>query len=419
MKNFITIIQKFKYLLKGKEAKVLLENFISLSSLQLVGMVLPLITLPYILRVLGFENYGIIVFSSTLIAYFTSLTDFSFKLTATRDVAISKHSKIKLSYIYSKVMIIKGLFLSLSFLIITLIVFNYKPFYENRIIYFLTAPILLGHALFPDWFFQGIEKMKYITFLNIGVKLFFTLCVFVFIQKESDYWIYPLLQSLGFLIAGLVGQFILIYKYKLKFVWIKYQVLFQTIKFNIPIFINQFIPNLYNNTSVFLLGILTNNSMVGIYNAIQIVVNLCISLIEILSRVFFPHLNRRYGSFSKYEKLMIFVSIILICISLMSHKIVFWYLNIDQNNAFLILTVLASGLMGYTLYNIYGVNYFIIKRQDRIVMKNTIISSLIGFILAFPLIYYFGIIGAALNLSISRWLMGLGLFVQYKKISKN
>lgn len=412
------MFKKLKNLFKGKDAKVLLENFISLSALQLAGMILPLITLPYILRVLGFENYGIIVFAASLVAYFTALTDFSFKYTATRDVAIFRDSQKKLNLIYSKVLTIKVIFLLLSFLIITIVVYSYEPFYENRLIYFLTVPMLLGQALFPEWFFQGIEKMKYITFLNLGVKLFFTICIFIFIKKESDYWIYPLLQSAGFVGAGLVGQFILVKKYKLKFFWLKPRIIVQTIKVNVPIFINQFVPTLYNNTSTFLLGIITNNTFVGIYEAIKIIVNLCVTLIEILSRVFFPFLNRKRQAFKIYKKLMLTISVMLTALCLVSYKLVFWYLNIQDDNAFTILAILALGLIGYTLYNIYGVNYFMINRQDNLVMKNTIVSSLIGFVLAFPLIFYFGIIGAAVNLSLSRWMMGFGLLLKYKKRKK-
>lgn len=410
------MLKKLKNLLKGKEAKLLLENFISLSALQVMGMLLSLITLPYVLRVLGFENYGIIVFSTSLINYFTALTDFSFKYTATRDVAKYKDSPKKLNLIYSKVLTIKALFLLLSFLIITIIVYSFQSFYEYRLIYLLTAPMLLGQVLFPDWFFQGIQKMKYITFLNIGIKVFFTICIFIFITEEEDYWLYPLLQTSGFIVAGLVGQIILMKKYKLKFLLLKPRIIIQSIKSNTPIFINQLLPTLYNNTSTFLLGILTNNTFVGLYEAIKRVINICMKLLEILSRVFFPFLNRKAHAFSKYEKLMQIVSVFLTIMCLVSYKLVFWYLNIEDDDAFVILAILAFGLIGYTLYDIYGINYFIIRRQDKLVMKNTIRASLIGFILAFPLIYFFGIIGAAINLSLGRWMMGGSLMLKYYKL---
>lgn len=408
-------IKNIKRKLNNKDAKTLLENFISLSALQLIGMFLPLITLPYILRIIGFEKYGIIVFAGTLIAYFQSLTDYSFKITAVRDVAIFKESPKKLNLIYSKVIIVKGIFLTLSLLLISLIVFLYPPFYDYKLIYGLTMLSLVGYALFPEWFFQGIEKMRYITYLNLGIKFFFTLCVFVFIRSEEDFWIYPLLQSAGLIGAGLLGQLMLIYKYKLKLVWLPKRVIKQTISTNFPLFVNQFVPTLYNNTSTFLLGLIGTKSMIGIYQAILIVINLAIALLEILSRVFFPFLNRKKNAFVSYKNMMLVLVLFMSITILAGHQVVFWYLNISYKNDFWILVILTIGLFGYSLSNIYGLNYFIIQREDKLVMKNTLRASLIGFLLAFPLVHSLGIFGAAINLSLARWMMGGGLYFKYLK----
>lgn len=407
------MINKFKKQLKNKDTKTLLENFVSLSVLQIVGMVLPLITLPYILRVLGFENYGIIILAASLIAYFQSVTDYSFKITATRDVAVFRDSPKKLNLIYSKVLTIKALFLIISVLILSAVIFLYPPFYREKTVFFLTIPILFGYALFPEWFFQGIEKMKYITFLNLSIKLFFTICVFLFVKVKEDYWIYPLLQSAGFIGAGLVGQLLLIKKYKLKFIWLPVKTIKKTVKNNFPIFVNQFFPTLYNNTSSFLLGIIGGAFLLGIYDAIKRIVDLSIVLLDIVSRVFFPFLNRRKDAFLKYKKLMLFLSFFMALFILLVNQLIFWYLNITYSGAFCILLILMISVIGYSLYDIFGLNYFIIKRQDKFVMKNTITASLIGFVTAFPLIYFFGILGAAINLCFARWMMGGRLYLKY------
>ncbi|MBE7640935.1 oligosaccharide flippase family protein [Salegentibacter sp. BLCTC] len=409
---------KLKSLLKNKDNRTLIENFFSLSALQVVGLILPLITLPYVLRVVGFSNYGIIVLAASLIAYFQSVTDFSFKITATRDVAIFKHNQKKINLIYSKVITIKAIFLLLSYILITVIVLVYPPFREEMLVFFLSMPLLLGYALFPEWFFQGIEKMKYITFLNIGIKVFFTVCVFIFLKQKEDYWIYPFLQSAGFVGAGLVGQIILLRKYKLKFVFLKKRQIRNTIQENIPVFVNQFVPTLYNNTTTFLLGILTTTNLVGIYDAIKRIIDLAVKVINILSRVFFPLINRKKNVFENYRKLiLIFTSILSIGI-LLIHPYLFWYLNIDYPDALLILIILVVGIIGFSLYDIFGLNYFIVKRNDKLVMKNTIRASLIGLVLVFPLISFFGIIGAAINLSFSRLIMGGGMWFKYFKMKK-
>jgi PST family polysaccharide transporter len=275
-------------------------------------------------------------------------------------------------------------------------------------------PILLGYVLFPEWFFQGIENMKYITILNICIKVFFTICIFLFIREEKDYWIYPLLQSCGFIGGGIAGQIILQKKYNLKFIILKPSVIKKTIKENFPIFINQFTPNLYNNSSTFLLGIFSSSFLVGIYDSIKKIIDLCVTLINIFSRVFFPYLNRNKNIFSKYSKFMMIIGLILTLLPIISHKYIFIYLAIDYQYAFIVLLILSLSIFFITLYDIYGLNYFIVNRKDKLVMKNTIVASVIGFIIAFPLIYWWGIIGAALTLLSSRVIMGGNLYFKYK-----
>ncbi|MBZ0327460.1 MAG: oligosaccharide flippase family protein [Altibacter sp.] len=377
-------------------------------------MVLPLITLPYVIRVLGFSNYGMVVLAAALVAYFMPIADYSFKITATRDVSVSRNSVKKLSLIYSKVMSLKLLFVIISTLLISLIVVLYPPFYDEKVVFFLSILLLFGHSLFPEWFFQGIEKMKYIAFLNFGIKLFFTISVFVFITKAEDYWVYPLLQGIGFIVAGLAGQYMLIKKYKLKFYFLKRKYLLDAIKDNFPIFVNQFFPTLYNNTNTFLLGIFTTVSLVGIYDAIKKVVDVCVMLVSIISRVFFPFLNRKRDSFGKFNTMMLSIGLILSVLPLFFSKVIFWYLNVDHEYAFTVLCLLSLSIFGYTLYTIYGLNYFIVQRKDKLVMNNTIISSLLAFGLAFPLIFYFDIIGAAINLLIARFLMGGYLWYKWQ-----
>lgn len=412
-------IEKIKQLFKGKDSKVLLGNFVSLSALQLVGMLLTLITLPYLLRVLGFANYGIVILATSLVAYFQSITDYSFKITATREVAVFRDSPKKLNLIYSKVLMVKGLFLGLSLIVISCIILLYPPFYEERTVFFLTMLLLVGYTLFPEWYFQGIEKMRYISILNIGIKLFFTICVFVFINEKEDYWIYPLLQSAGLIGAGLVGQYLLIKKYGLKFIWLKPKRIKEAIVVNFPIFVNQFFPTLYNNTSSFLLGLIGGTLWLGIYDAIKKVIDLSVTVLNIVSRVFFPFLNRRKDAFHKYKKLMLILSTLLVLCLLALHQVVFWYLNITYENAFFVLLILAVSVIGYALYDIFGLNYFIIKNQDKLVMSNTVVASLFGFATAFPLIYFFGIFGAALNLCLTRWIMGGTLMFKWFKYEKN
>lgn len=130
------ILNKLKKLSGNKDVRTLTENFVSLSLLRVIELLLPLITLPYVLRVLGKSNYGIIVLAISLINYFTALTDYSFRITATRDVAINKNNKRQLDLIYSNVITVRMLFCILSTIIILIIIFLYPPFVKKLLFFY-------------------------------------------------------------------------------------------------------------------------------------------------------------------------------------------------------------------------------------------------------------------------------------------
>jgi len=410
---------KLLALLKTKDGKTLIENFISLSSLQMVTMLLPLITLPYILRVLGYEKFGIIALAASLIAYFQSVVDYSFKVTAVRDIAIHRNNPHQINIIYSRVMTVKIIFLTFAFALIGIIVYLYPPFFEEKQLFLYTALSLIGFSLFPEWFFQGMEQMKYITLINVTIRVLFTISIFIFVKEESDYILYPLLTSVGVFISGIVGQVFLYKKFNIKFIVLTIKQIKETISKNFPIFVNQFMPNLYNNTTSFLLGVLISTEMLGIYTAIIRIIDICIVLLSIVSRVFFPLINRAKDTFLIYKNLMFTLVVIGLTILFLSHQLIFWYLGLNNPIALPILVITGLSILGFVAYDIYGLNYFIVHRQDKLVMKNTIFCSIVGLIVATPLITLYGAIGAALTLFIGRFLMGGTLmykYVRYKNV---
>ena len=89
------MFKQLSYLLKSGEVKRLMENFFSLSVLKLVNAILPFVTLPYLIKVLGFQQYGAIVLALSVIAYFQAITDYGFNLSATREIVKNRNNKNK------------------------------------------------------------------------------------------------------------------------------------------------------------------------------------------------------------------------------------------------------------------------------------------------------------------------------------
>lgn len=197
--------------------KTLISNFLSLSSLQALNMILPFITLPYLVRILGIENFGLINFVLSIIMYFNILISFGFELSATREISINKNNLEKVSEIFSSIMIIKFLLFSFSFLILTILVLSIEKFNNDIILFYITFSIVFGNMIFPSWLFQGMEKMKYITYINVVSKSIFTILIFVMVKDENDFIYVPLLNGLGAIIGGVYSLYLAFKFFNIKF----------------------------------------------------------------------------------------------------------------------------------------------------------------------------------------------------------
>lgn len=279
-------------LFNTEDKKRLISNFISLSSLQLVNYVLPLITFPYLVRVLGVEKFGLIAFATATIMYFQILTDYGFNLSATREISINRENKEKVQEIFSSVMIIKFGLLILSFLLLSILVFSFDKFREDWKVYFLSFGMVVGQVLFPVWFFQGMEKMKYITFLNILAKSLFTIAIFIFVNQQSDYWKVPLLSSIGFILAGVLSLWIIYQDWNIRFKFVGFENILRELKEGWYIFISMIAINLYTTSNTFILGLFTNNTIVGYYSAAEKIVKAIQGILTPVSQAVYPHISK-------------------------------------------------------------------------------------------------------------------------------
>jgi len=298
------------------DKKRLIENFFSLTILQGVNYILPLITLPYLVRVLGPEKFGLIAFAQAFIQYFNILTDYGFNLSATREISIHRENKEKVSEVFSSVMIIKFILLILSFVIITIIVFSFEKFRRNWLIYYLAFGMVIGQAIFPVWFFQGMEKMKYITFLNVTAKLIFTISTFAFIHKTSDYIYVPLLNSLGFLTSGFLAVWVIIRNFNVRIYVPHLRVLIKYLKDSSQYFLSRVSVSIYTSTNAFVLGLFTNNKVVGYYSIAE---KLYIALQQLyypLVSTLYPYVahKKNVHLYRKIFKLSILINVIIVFI---------------------------------------------------------------------------------------------------------
>ncbi len=413
-----------KTFFSSKDKKRLFSNFISLSILQGANYILPLITLPYLVRVLGPEKFGLIAFAQAFIQYFVILTDYGFNLSATREISIHRENKEKVSQIFSSVMIIKLFFLILSFLVMTAIVFSFDRFKEEWPVYYFTFGIVIGQVLFPIWFFQGMEKMKYITFLNILSKLIFTVSIFIFIHKASDYIYVPLINSFGFIVAGIIAMWIVFKDFGVKFKLVELSYIKYQLQEGWHIFISTIAISLYTVSNTFILGIFTNNTIVGYFSAAEKLIIAVQGLLNPVSQTIYPYIAKLVSE-SK-EKAIVFIrkitivvgslSLILsICLFIFSDLIVEIILGSQYQESIIVLKILAFLPFIIALSNIFGIQTMLTFNYKKAFSNILIAASIINIVLALILVPVYKHIGISFAVLISECFVTITMFSFLKK----
>jgi len=276
-----------------EDKKRLLLNFFSLFILKVFTYVLPLLTLPYLVRVLGIEKFGLVMFAQAFIMFFNILVDYGFGLSATREISIHRDNKDKVTEIFSSVITIKATLILISFLILTIIIFSFEKFSSDWQLYYLSFLLVIGNALFPVWYFQGMEKMKHITIVNIASKSFFTILIFVVIQEPEDYIYLPLLNGLGYIVGGLVSLWIVYKHFNQSFTLQKFNILKNHFIDSSHFFLSRASVTIYTSANIFVLGLFTNNIMVGYYSMAEKLYQALQGFYQPVVQALYPYVSRK------------------------------------------------------------------------------------------------------------------------------
>ena len=330
---------------KLKQHKKIIENFSYLSILQILSLITPLITYPYLVKTLGEVMYGTVVFAQAVVTYFNILVIFGFNFTAARDVSLHRDNPRKLSEIVSAVTIIKTLFLIISLLLISCYMF-YTP-KMDYILYYLSFWICLNEILFPTWFFQGIEEMKYITFINLGIRVLFIGMIFIFIKSPNDYLFFPLLNGIGSLLAGVVSFSLLYKKYKLQLIRVPLKILIEYIKSSYHLFISNVSIQIYVNANKIIIGHFLGMREVTYYDLAEKITNMGKVPQSMINQVLYPKiaLEKNKAFLKKVLKGTILMNVVLyLIVFLFSHQIVTYFGGNETVLRILFLTVPIIGI---------------------------------------------------------------------------
>ncbi|MDR1200769.1 MAG: oligosaccharide flippase family protein [Tannerellaceae bacterium] len=280
------ILTKISDLLK----KPMTQNFVSLVLLQGVNYLLPLVSFPFLFRVLGFERWWLISIGYALIQYFVLFTDFGFNLSATKYISVHRDDNVRVNRYLNSAFICRILLGFVGFIILFILISTVGRFRQDASFYLLYFGIVVGNIMFPMWFFQGVEKMKYITIFNIVAKLISFIPFFIFIRKPEDYMLVPLFYTTGYIFAGLVSIYIIYFKERMKwFLPTSAEIKF-AFKDSSTYFLSRISVSVFTYSNSFVLGLVCGNAAAGYYTAAEKLYQAYNQLLTPFTGVLFPYM---------------------------------------------------------------------------------------------------------------------------------
>ncbi len=410
--------------MKLKINNLLNRNIIYLSLVQGSNFLLPLITFPYLVRVLGPHNFGVLGFCQATMQYLVLLTDYGFNWTGTQLIARNKNDSRKVDSIFWSIIYAKILFAMISFIIfIALCVFidKYRALWLIMVFLF---PMVIGSIIYPIWFFQGLEKMRMVTICTVASRFITIPFVFIYVNDANDVVNAALIQSSAYLVAGFFALSII--KKKKLVISHRFDIIdiIKCIKDSWHIFISTSAISLYTTSIAIILGFISGPIAVGYFNAANTIRSAAQNMLSPITQALYPHVNSLIVSdyraaltlINKSLKIVGAISFLGSCLLfILAPEVIEIGIGKNYQESVDVLRIMAFVPCIVMLSNIFGVQTMLPLGYKKQFSKILVIGAILNLSIIFPLIIMFSQNGAALSLLITEIVVTILMFLFVKR----
>ncbi|WP_277185414.1 flippase [Caballeronia sp. BR00000012568055] len=386
--------------------RLLLKNVLALSTLQAANMLLPLVTLPYLLRVLGPDHFGAYVFAQALVTYLVLLVDYGFNLSATGHIARAQNDLNAISKIFWTTQIAKAV-IALAALVFLIIGIIWIPkFIEIRPILLATFPIVIGAILFPQWLFQGLERMSIVTISMLSARFLLVPLTFFLVRSPEDTWIAALINSMTMVSAGLIAVFLLAKNRLVVFVLPSRGEVIEAYRDGWHVFISTAAVSLYTTANSIILGFLVGNVAVGYFGAADKIRNAAEGAFGPLANAVYPRVSALFHenidqAYALVRKVLLIQSGAMLVVSLVLFACADWIVRLamgpQYEAAVVVLRWMAFIPFLVSLSNVFGIQLMLPLGMKKKFSEILVVSGVFNLITLIPLALAYGAQGAAMS----------------------
>lgn len=383
--------------------KSITKNYIYNLTYQILILILPLITTPYISRVLGAENIGIYSYTISIVTYFILFGTLGISMYGQREIAYLQEKREKYSKTFWEIIILRFFTVIIS---MTIFYFIFAINGEYSVYYKILLLELFANCLDISWFFQGLEEFKRTVSRNVIVKIISVICIFAFVKTSNDlikyFWIYVLST-----LIGNISLWAYLPKYLQK-VNVKQLQIFKHLKPTISLFIPQIAIQIYTVLDKVMIGtIVPNKSEVGFYEQSQKVIKMLLTIVTSLGTVMVPRMANTFikGDNEKIQQYMkkSFNFVFLISIPMIfgiiavSNNFVPLFFGNGYEKVSILMKTICPILLAIGLSNVIGTQYLLPTKRQKEYTISVVIGALVNFLINILLIKKYGALGASIG----------------------
>lgn len=267
----------------------LVQNSIWLMILQVFNAAVPLITLPYITRVLEPDGYGSFSLALNWILYFQVLVEYGFGFLGARKIAT--YVEDRLQEIYGIIITARIILLAISFVAMNIVFVLSGMSITHYVCMLLLFLMVIGTSFQLTWLFQGKQDMQFITIVNAAARALSVILVFLFVSDKTHLYRYCFLYSCTYLFSSAIGLFVAYKKYGMKLKLAPFSKAIDAIKEGGPLFLSQAMSKVLSGFGVTVLGAVASSSVVGIYSAVYKIPSVMTQFFSPISQSLYPSMS--------------------------------------------------------------------------------------------------------------------------------
>lgn len=376
-------------------------NLIYNTAYQLLTIIIPLITTPYLSRVLGAEKIGAYSYTYSIAYYFAMFILLGLNNYGNRSIAAIKDDKMRLSKTFYSIYSMQLICAVCTILLYVL----YTLFFSNDIMTWIMLIYVISASFDINWFFFGLEEFKLTVIRNTVVKLLTTVSIFIFVKSSDDIEIYGIIMVTGLLLSQLimwpfVSRYVGYVRPSLKEVK-------QHIKPNLILFIPVIAVSLYKMMDKIMLGLLSDMVQVGYYENTEKIVQVPMVLVNSLGTVMLPKTTNllaknEENTARKYLEYSIVFAMILassLCFGIMAVASLFvpWFYGIGYEQCITLFQILMPSCIFLAFANVIRTQFLIPRKKDIVYIKSVFLGAIVNFVVNSILIPHYKSLGAAIG----------------------